>query len=227
METTENIGHLESDIKILKNEVQAVLLDLRDKYLEADNPFNAPSEKVATGQEQLAVDQQPADNDSKPQAEPDDVSNKKEEEDIPEETMAANETVKERHPERAREEVIKAHKPEKAPAVQKPQKTHASERELNLITIGGLVNWADESVKRLGLERTETILDVAEMMGLLSPDLKGIMKKFVSIDGNGNSEARSARAFLDSLVKITTLLGKDNQTEAALLSILSGQDAHG
>jgi hypothetical protein len=36
-----------------------------------------------------------------------------------------------------------------------------------LIRIGGLVNWAEESVKRLGYQKTEAILDVAEMMELL------------------------------------------------------------
>ena len=36
-----------------------------------------------------------------------------------------------------------------------------------LISIGGLVNWAEESVKILGYQKTEAILDVAEMMELL------------------------------------------------------------
>jgi len=38
METNEKLAQLENEIKVLKNEVQAVLLDLRDKYLEAENP---------------------------------------------------------------------------------------------------------------------------------------------------------------------------------------------
>jgi hypothetical protein len=64
-------------------------------------------------------------------------------------------------------------------------------------------------------------------MGLLSPQLKQIMTKLINIDSDGNSQSVSARVFLDSLVKITTLLGKDNQTEAALLSIMSREDGHG
>jgi hypothetical protein len=87
-----------------------------------------------------------------------------------------------------------------------------------------MVNWAEESVKKLGYQKTEAILDVAEMMGLLSPQLKQIMTKLINIDSDGNSQSVSARVFLDSLVRITTLLGKDNQTEAALLSIMSRED---
>ena len=35
------LARLESDFAIVKKELQAILLDLREKYLEAENPFNA------------------------------------------------------------------------------------------------------------------------------------------------------------------------------------------
>ena len=37
------LARLESDYAIVKKELQAILLDLREKYLEAENPFNAPA----------------------------------------------------------------------------------------------------------------------------------------------------------------------------------------
>jgi len=37
------LARLESDFAIVKKELQAILLDLREKYLEAENPFNAPA----------------------------------------------------------------------------------------------------------------------------------------------------------------------------------------
>ena len=37
------LARLESDFAILKKELQAILLDLREKCLEAENPFNAPA----------------------------------------------------------------------------------------------------------------------------------------------------------------------------------------
>ena len=36
------LTRLENDITTLKKELQALLLDLREKYLEAENPFNSP-----------------------------------------------------------------------------------------------------------------------------------------------------------------------------------------
>jgi hypothetical protein len=38
------LARLESDFAIVKKELQAILLDLREKLLESENPFNAPAE---------------------------------------------------------------------------------------------------------------------------------------------------------------------------------------
>lgn len=46
---TARLARLESDITTLKKDLQAILLDLREKYLEAENPFNSPT---APGQSQ-------------------------------------------------------------------------------------------------------------------------------------------------------------------------------
>jgi hypothetical protein len=37
------LAHLESDFAIVKKELQTLLLDLREKLLEAENPFKAPA----------------------------------------------------------------------------------------------------------------------------------------------------------------------------------------
>lgn len=37
------LARLESDFAIVKKELQAILLDLREKDLEAENPFNKPA----------------------------------------------------------------------------------------------------------------------------------------------------------------------------------------
>jgi len=273
----DRIAHLERDIKILKNEVQAVLVDLRDKYLESNNPFNTPSAPATSPQ--VVVIQGPAANEARSNTElhsgsvekeakdktqkpavasevgkethPETVKKetsdkteeptvasevgkethpetvKKETSDKTEEPTVASEAGKEMHPETARKEVIQAQIPEEVPSNTRPSRDHIPDRDINVIRIGGLVNWAEESVKKLGLQKTEAILDVAEMMGLLSPQLKQIMAKLINTDSDGNSESVSARVFLESLMKITSLLGKDNQTEAALLSILSKEDGHG
>jgi archaellum component FlaD/FlaE len=233
----ERIAHLERDIKILKGEVQSVLVDLRDKYLSADNPL-APSAPATSSQ--VIVLQTPAANESKDKKEGQKIASeaakdKAEEQKIAseaakdkvEEQKIASEAARETHPETARGEVTQAQIPEEVPSNIRPKRDHIADRDINIISIVGMVNWAEESVKKLGYQKTEAILDVAEMMGLLSPQLKQIMTKLINIDSDGNSQSVSARVFLDSLVKITTLLGKDNQTEAALLSIMSREDGHG
>jgi len=89
-----------------------------------------------------------------------------------------------------------------------------------------LARWVDKSVRKLGRQRTETILDISEMTGYLQPDLKEIMTKLVNTEGDGKTDSVTAREYLDSLVELTTLLGKNNETETALLSILSEEDDH-
>jgi len=145
-----------------------------------------------------------------------------------EQSILASEEMKGKYPEVALEEVIQARMPEPVASSNiRSKRDNIHGHEINLISISGLVNWAEESVKKLGLQKTEAILDVAEMMGLLTPQLKQIMTKLINVDSNDSSQSVSARAFLDSLLKVTTLLGKDNQTEAALLSILSREEDNG
>ncbi|OGO36381.1 MAG: hypothetical protein A2147_03235 [Chloroflexi bacterium RBG_16_57_8] len=218
METGERIAQLESEIKVLKNEVQAVLLDLRDKYLEAENPFNAPH---STGiSQQMIFDHQ-----SRPNAEPTGKPATNESKDEAPESTGTPDMSTDAKPDTAHAEVTRARRADETPR-HKPQRSQESGVNIGLVTIGGLASWADESVRRLGRRRTETILDISEMMGLLPPDLKPIMAKLISIEADEHSEVLSAVEYLDSLVKITTLLGKDNQTEQAMLSILSVEDGH-
>jgi hypothetical protein len=124
----------------------------------------------------------------------------------------------------AREDVKQVRIPEEVSGNTGVGRDHIRGCDIDVIRIVGLANWAEESVKRLGYQKTEAILDVAGIMGLLSPEIKQIMTKLINVDSDGKSQSFSVRVFLDSLVKITTLLGKDNQTEAALLSILSRED---
>jgi hypothetical protein len=54
--STINWSQLENEVKVLKNEVQAVLLDLGERYLDIENPFSAP-QSPATSQ-QIIIDRQ-------------------------------------------------------------------------------------------------------------------------------------------------------------------------
>jgi hypothetical protein len=231
----ERIAHLERDVKILKNEVRAVLVDLKDRYLAAEDPLNAlpaqaTSQQVVvlqTPAAQTPAAQAPAANEATSDTGLNSGPVAKEGGDRIEKPTRVSEAGRETYPETAREEVKQAQMPEDVPINTRQRRDNIPDRDINIIKIGGLVNWAEESVKKLGLQNTEAILEVADMMGLLSPQLKQIMTKLINTDTDGDSQPVSTRVFLDSLVKVTTLLGKDNQTEAALLSILSGKDDDG
>ena len=56
LETSDKITQLENEIKVLKNEVQAVLLDIRENVLNAENPFSTP--KPAVTSHQTIIDHQ-------------------------------------------------------------------------------------------------------------------------------------------------------------------------
>ncbi len=57
METSDKITQLENEIKVLKNEVQAVLLDIRENVLNAENPFNSQRAN-ANNTSQIIIDRQ-------------------------------------------------------------------------------------------------------------------------------------------------------------------------
>ncbi len=232
METNEKLAQLESEIKVLKNEIQAVLLDLRDKYLESENPFNAPAQAATT--QQIVIDRAPAASEPPRRSEapptPAPAAAVVEGEapgDGAAEPMAEPEMMEEPSCEEASAEVKPMPRLDVAPAPpQSCQCHHSPAADVSLVTISGLAAWADDCVRRLGRQRTETLLDVAEMLGLLSPDLKGIVAKLIQVEGDGHTDVLPARDYLNALVRVTSLLGKDNQQEEALLAVIGGEDEH-
>jgi hypothetical protein len=231
METNERVTQLENEVKILKNEIQAVLLDLRDKYLEAENPFNESTPPGGPVQQQIIIDRAPATSEGKRPAEQAKAVTPEPKavirDDIPKsEEPAAATAKKESKPDTTHEEVNWARRTEAEQFPVRPSKARDVNHNINLVTIGGLASWADESVRKLGRQRTETILDIAEVMGLLPPDLGRIVTKLINIEADEHAEALPVRSYLDSLLMLTSLLGKDNRTEEALLSIIPREDSH-
>ncbi len=227
MAVEEKVAQLENEIKVLKNEVQAVLLDLRDKYLEAENPFNeqvtpAPvtTQQIVIGRESNPIPPPPPAATTQPSVSEDARREEPHDEQEPVERFEQQEietpdltTVKAAH-----RVPPKAHLATTEPVASGPV--------LSPITVSAMVRWAEKSVKRLGRPRTETIVDVAEMMGLLCPQLKQLIGKLVSNEPDSAGGDASGRDYLDSLLEITSLLGRDNSAETALLSVLISENDH-
>lgn len=229
MELGNRVTQLEDEIKILKNEVQAVLLDLRENYLNRESLFNPDASPMAN--QPITINRQPP----IAEEEPDDmIPEEKQENELPgvEESVCETESGCKQEltasEETAREEVKRAWRPEIEPEspFKSRETTDGSSGKIDLATIAGLTQWVAESVKRLGCERTEAILNISEMMGHVTPELKNILVKFINPIPDEYPGKVTTQDYLVSLIELDSLLGKNNKSEAALLSILCQENDH-
>ena len=114
-----------------------------------------------------------------------------------------------------------------------PPATSPNKNVLESIT--SLVNWVESSVARLGFERTQAILDISEMMGHMSPEMKGILVKFMHPGGPEPKEKVAFKDYMASLIELANLLGKKNDPNNVLFytlyhgmySMSEGKDKNG
>jgi hypothetical protein len=197
VELDTKVTKLEDEIKILKSEVQAVLLDLREYHLNNENPFGlgdaAPPQMAAqpiiinqpapAAQEPPAADDKQEDTTLQEERESEPAAVKKpdtraESEDRQGEPAGIKEPATRAEPtdkaeliaeEIAREEVKMVPSTEIEPVTQvKPGKAAGYNGKTSLATIAGMAQWVAESTKRLGQERVKVILEISEMMGHLT-----------------------------------------------------------
>ena len=238
MELNDRVTQLEDEIKILKNEVQAVLLDLRESYLNHKNPFNPDMSPM--NNQPIIINHQPSitteesdemtpalNQESEPGGEnqESELVGLEEPANEPELVYKQELTASE---ETAHEEVKGAWRPEIETEAHFKFKeaTDGTDGKIDLATIAGLGQWVAEAVKRLGREKTETILDISEMMGHLAPELKNILAQFINPTTDEYSGKVTTRDYLASLIELDRLLGKENKSEVALLYILCQENDH-
>ena len=230
MDIKDKVTQLEDEIKVLKNEVQAVLLDIRESYLNRENPFN-PNASVpvihqvtatVTGQEEEpSTDMQPENGleqsyESKLEGDDSEFNNDEPEPEDNRELTASEEI--------AHKEVKGVWRSEKEPLAQSKAKRNknASGEKIDLTTIAALTQWVGDSVKKLGRERTEAILDISEMVGHVPPELKKILVRFINRTPDETEGNPTTRDYITTLIQLESLLGMNSKSdELALLSILS------
>jgi hypothetical protein len=269
----DKITKLENEIKVLKNEVQAVLLDLRESYLNRENPFNS-SANPATTQSIVITERAPAretqtENSSRANEnsepfkteKPQFSENKKPKDYGSEKKLWAKHSEQESlNSEQSEEENTNLEKDDKAEQTFNPEHepgifnrekmgrrpdlparldaqplntagiTARKYVKLDLVTMAGLTGWVEQSVKKIGRERTEAVLEISEAMGCVSPDLKSILVKLITLAKQTPcEEIAGTRDYMNSLIKLNSLLGDDNREEKALLllSLVSGEPNHG
>jgi len=240
----DKVSRLENEIKVLKNEVQAVLLDLRESYLNMENPFHTASGPAAI---QPIVIQERAPASEPRQGSPKDRSRMEESET---ESLAPEEKPDRgalEAGENSRSECISFMGPE-APVTPQEVKTTSgghsgpiaqaappapgmeNNSKLDLATVAGLTAWVEDSCQKIGRERSEAILDISTAMGYLTEEIRPILVKLIALSPRFASETPvGTRGYLDSLMRLNGLLSKENRDESAflLLSLLSGEARHG
>jgi len=219
MELNDRVEQLEHEMTILKNEIQAVLLDLRESYLARENPFE-PGSPAMTAQS-ASLDQVPEEMATKDGTEGESAGGTPIEEtgdwtklEVTTEKIAPGGVKGARWP-----DVKSESSPLKAREI-------ASENT-SLAMVTALTHWAAESTKQLGQEGAKAVVEISELMGNMPPDIKSIMFKLISLRPSEHPGEVTKHAYLSSLVKLTDSLGKCNKTEAALISILLEQKENG
>jgi hypothetical protein len=233
----DKVAKLENEIKVLKNEVQAVLLDLRESYLNMENPFNpVASPTVAQPiiiHEQTQMREQTATREPKAQLPPETSKPEpfRSETDSPEKDSAEDMIETNSKPELNREELKMLRT---KPLELSPQPVRSSETiikpKLDLVIVAGLIGWVEDTTKKLGKERAESMLEISEVMGYLTPDLRPIMTRLIALAPQGTQESPArTRDYIESLIKINSLFGQDTREETALLllSLVSGDKHNG
>jgi archaellum component FlaD/FlaE len=238
----DKISKLENEIKVLKNEVQAVLLDLRESYLNMQNPFNAAP--ASSSVQPIVINQQAPGRETGSET-PD--REESESEQLPPTRKTRRPAVEQREEEDGDPAPISARveranlqtRKDNFPAPRLPSRSESlitceadlrKNMRLDLITMAGLTGWVELSVKKIGQKRSEAVLDISQLMGYISPDLKNILLKLIALapqDREDNSAGM--RDYVDSLAKLNALLGGDSSEASALqlLSLITEDSQHG
>jgi hypothetical protein len=228
--SNDKITRLENEIKVLKNEVQAVLLDLRESYLNMENPFNTAAAPATV--QPIVITERASNHQSRP--EPAVPENPKPEAVKPEEKALAErpaEPEPEIDPIQSKIQAFAgSHSVRKAPAVCPGEVPAQKNGKLDIVTVAGLASWVEESTRRLGKEKSAAVLDMSQAMGYLAEDIKPILANLIELSPSNTGEIPTGTwSYLESLMKINNLLSHDNRDDLALqlLSRVSGEAQHG
>jgi len=220
MELNDRVEQLEHEMTILKNEIQAVLLDLRESYLARENPFE-PGSPTMTAQPP-DMGQTPEETDVEDGTESESAGEPPT--DDPDYDCDNPEFIAE---EIAQEEVKRAWRPEVKSKSGPLELSEIARENTSLAMVAALTHWVAESTNQLGQEGAKAVVEISELMGNMPRDTKNILFKLISLRPSEHSGEITTRTYLSCLLKLTDLLGKCNKTEATLISLVLEQKENG
>jgi hypothetical protein len=231
----------------MKNDIKPILLDIREQYLNMQNPFNDSVLRLEKKSEQpnksrpddKDFDEQPmaSSTDSSPaldngDSDTDSIS--------PEENQCASEDSV---PSNLEENDLPGLEPDSSdfnPYPQKEQDKHYknvkatgkkqhqayqfdADHKADVIMIAGLAQWIEEATYTLGKDRVEALMEMASAMGRLPAELKDVIIKLARLSKHEEAARYpiTSKDYLAILTQLENLLGHSQPNEVALLSILS------
>jgi len=223
----DKITKLENEIKVLKNEVQAVLLDLRESYLNMGNPFNTVADPTTI--QPIVIN-----TNSRPHTEETAAVNHKsdpvrlEGKPLPESKEQPDADLESTR--REMQTVSEVNAVHKSTTDKLVDFSAPKNGKLDILTVAGLVNWVEEATQKLGKERSIAVLEMSQAMGYLAEGIKPIVVNLIELSEDSPIEhIPRHKVFLDALIKLNRLLSHGNLEQIAmeLLLMESGDTKNG
>ena len=194
MELEKRVLAFEYEIKILKNEIQRVLLDVQEEILIHYYP-SLETEEDASSQGIMPFLESTHDSlemTSEPPETPTPI------------------VIKPTTLEAIRSQAATAPSPEE----QGPPQRQAADSPAAILELS---SWVSSSVETMGAERTSRLVETCSVRGLLDPDTKDVLLRLVSMSRGGESpEIVAVNEVLGLVLKLSELLGSDTDIDKVL-----------
>jgi hypothetical protein len=172
VELNQTISELQEEMKLLKGEIKSVLTEIRTAVLNADNPFTLDASLAAVPPPPLPEPAPPAvEHDgprfSVPATPPDDAP------------AAAEPAAPAPAPQPVAAQPVAA-QPAPAPAPP-PIEPVQQASDWSLLTVAGLMLWAEDAVATLGTERLRMVVELAAYASLLPPGARDVLVRVAEL----------------------------------------------
>jgi hypothetical protein len=226
---------LEEELNIMKNDIKPILLDIREQYLNMQNPFNDSILKLEKKSDQHDTgkpDEEPvAPSTGSSPALDDSESNTKgtlqEDKCCDDDETISSDFEENDLPGLGPDSSDLPHYSSRN-SKEKGKKQHQSyqfdaEHKADVIMIAGLAQWIEEATYTLGKDRVEALMEMASAMGRLPVELKDVIIKLARLSKHEDAASYpiTSKDYLALLTQLENLLGHSQPNEIALLSILS------
>ncbi len=116
-------------------------------------------------------------------------------------------------------------KTESPPKGEKKDEKAPEESQVNLMTLIGIVRWVEKSIKKVGKERVEAIVEIYRTAGYLPASCKDIIPQVIRLAEDEKPEGVITMGdSISVLLQLDSLLGGKFKTESAVLSTLFDED---